>query len=117
MSIDDLLEQTEAMGFKEGYMKGLADLYEREKEAVKRGWSAGHAFASAMHWHSVKDKLPEHETFVLVCTKGYLPRVALAHIRETHYLFLDPDCMRVQFTDITHWQPLPAAPMQEVNND
>lgn len=62
-----------------------------------------------MDWISVKDRLPEKEQFVLCCQKGYVPRVALFHC-DTNYLFLSPDCMRVQFIDITHWMPLPESP-------
>ncbi len=62
-----------------------------------------------MKWISVKDDLPVHESFVLCCIKGYMPRVALFHC-DDDYLFLNPDCMRVQFKDITHWMPLPENP-------
>lgn len=61
-------------------------------------------------WISVKDRIPQEGKFVLVCTKGCVPRVALFHNDDPYYYFLSPDCMRVQFKDITHWQPLPEPP-------
>lgn len=61
-------------------------------------------------WISVKDKLPDHESFVLCCIKGYVPRVALFHLGSNDYLFLDVDNMRTQFMDITHWISLPEPP-------
>ena len=61
-------------------------------------------------WISVKDALPEHESFVLCCTVGYVPRVSLFHCSNLDYLFLSPDCMRVQFSGITHWMPIPGHP-------
>jgi hypothetical protein len=61
-------------------------------------------------WINIKDKQPDHETFVLSCSKGYLPRVSLFHLSEKDYLFLNPDCMREQIIGVTHWMPLPKPP-------
>lgn len=60
-------------------------------------------------WISVKDKLPQHESFVLCCTVEHLPRTALFH-SQGDYLFLNPDNMRFQYRGITHWMPLPELP-------
>ena len=64
------------------------------------------------NWISVKNELPKHESFVLVTTLGYIPRVASFHLDNDQYYFLSPDCMRIQFRGITHWMLLPNPPIR-----
>ena len=65
-------------------------------------------------WISVKDKIPEHNQFVLGCSKGGNMIVARCdlHINGQHlldYVFMSTNLTH-QITGITHWMPLPEPP-------
>ena len=64
------------------------------------------------NWISVKEKLPNHNQEVLA-TNGKTISICWADIGSHNYLFMIN--VHNQFTNITHWMPLPELP--ETNND
>ena len=77
-------------------------------------WRAWQARAAQSEWISVEDRLPEIDEFVLVCRnwKGKLvqcvDRIRLYYDREKPKE--EQKWYGFMYSDITHWQPLPAPP-------
>ena len=58
-------------------------------------------------WISVKDRLPEPNTAVLVCRDGYYgSEVAVAVYKDEYLKFITG-------YNVTHWMPLPEPPESE----
>jgi hypothetical protein len=73
--------------------------YEKNKQRLKAGQH------ETSIWHSVEEKLPEHEQFVLV-TNG--KRVVRARLQNNHiWFFSDHSSIGIL---VTHWMPLPKPP-------
>ena len=80
---------------------------------TKRLWSK-----TETSWISVKDRLPEHEQYVLAAVfnrKMQVTRFILdgqPFSEATEYFFMWCD-MHAQLPNVTHWMPLPLPPTKE----
>ncbi|MDU4301786.1 MAG: DUF551 domain-containing protein [Eikenella corrodens] len=81
---------------------------------VHDAWQTWQARASQSEWISVKDRLPEIDEFVLVCRNW---RGKLVQCVDRIRLYYDREKPKEEqkwygfmYSDITHWQPLPAPP-------
>ena len=81
---------------------------------VQDAWQAWQARAAQSEWISVKDRLPEIDEFVLVCRNW---RGKLVQCVDRIRLYYDREKPKEEqrwygfmYSDITHWQPLPAPP-------
>lgn len=65
-------------------------------------------------WINVDDKLPETDTYVLVCLHGKFIRVSYFFEDSHGHWFSSADHIwDIRFSEaITHWMPLPALPEQ-----
>ena len=68
-------------------------------------WQAWQARAAQSEWVSVKDKLPDIETTVLVCNEHGEIFLSWASDVDVFWFFNEEEDNRV-----THWQPLPEPP-------
>jgi Protein of unknown function (DUF551) len=131
MSIDDLLETLEnCLCGKTANYHLCQPCLEKERETNWQNglkviqatltnhdyYKAGCRFTSSMRWHSVKDKLPEFNVNVLVASGDDI-FVAACFDHSIIDEPIDWYTNEGNGVDPTHWQPLPALPMQEVNND
>lgn len=69
-----------------------------------------------MEWISIKRKLPENESPVLVATRRY---ITIAHwiAKESQFDFLSrEDALIMASSEITHWMPLPELPKERHND-
>lgn len=74
-------------------------------EDMFTAWCAANSHAEESKWMSVKDRLPETETSVLVCTeRGYI-FLSWASNEDVFWFYNEDEDDRV-----THWQPLPEPP-------
>ena len=72
---------------------------------VQDAWQTWQARASQAEWVSVKDRLPDPETTVLVCTeRGYIFTSWASNV-DVFWFYGEEEDDRG-----THWQPLPAPP-------
>lgn len=72
---------------------------------VHDAWQTWQARASQAEWVSVKDRLPDTETTVLVCTERGHIFTSWASDVDVFWFYDEEEDDRV-----THWQPLPAPP-------
>ena len=90
----------------------VSDEYSRLGTQYK--WEGWQARAAQSAWISVEDRLPEIDEFVLVCRnwRGKLvqcvDRIRLYYDREKPEE--EQKWYGFMYSDITHWQPLPAPP-------
>lgn len=67
-------------------------------------------------WISVRDKMPEHDQFVLASNKNGIMAVLRCDLHRNGYEIIDYVFMNLsltrQITGITHWQPLPEPPKE-----
>ena len=68
-------------------------------------WEGWQARAAQSEWVSVKDKLPDIETAVLVCNEHGEIFLSWASDVDVFWFYNEEEDNRV-----THWQPLPAPP-------
>jgi len=60
-------------------------------------------------WISVKDRLPEHNQFVLCVGTSKNMAVLRCDLDMNNYVFMFPD-LKHQVKGVTHWMPLPEPP-------
>ena len=105
------IEQERAKFEKNIPESGIANYKQRLKSGeyaydhIKFAWEMWQARAAQSEWMSVKDRLPETETSVLVCTeRGYI-FLSWASNEDVFWFYNEDEDDRV-----THWQPLPEPP-------
>ena len=105
------IEQERAKFEKNIPESGIANYKQRLKSGeyaydhIKFAWEMWQARAAQSEWMSVKDRLPETENSVLVCTeRGYI-FLSWASNEDVFWFYNEDEDDRV-----THWQPLPEPP-------
>ena len=61
-------------------------------------------------WISVKDRLPEEKSEVLIIhyTQTYIGHLRKCSLGDLHFITYDGPCL--DFDNVTHWMPLPLLP-------
>jgi hypothetical protein len=73
------------------------------------------AEAAAPQWISVKDRLPEDISDVLILTKEKELCVGYYRSSDNDWNMYNPCCsFHMELHGVTHWMPLPTAPKEEV---
>ena len=116
----DEKEDLERKAFEEWYYEGVGDKrfpldkYENgcycnpEAENMFSAWCAAKNHAEKSKWISVKDRLPDAETTVLVCNERGEIFSSWASDVDVFWFYLEEDDNRV-----THWQQLPEPPAEQ----
>ena len=72
-------------------------------------------YQAAQQWISVKERLPEDISDVLILSKEKESCVGYYRSSDNDWNMYNPCCsFHMELHGITHWQPLPAAPKEEV---
>ena len=66
-----------------------------------------------MEWISVKDRLPDEETFCLVIAPQSFPKNCIMLVAEFVYGTFYSESSECAMDDVTHWMPLPNPPSNE----
>jgi hypothetical protein len=92
-----------------GYNMWIMDEWRLAEEAFIAGYQA-----AAPQWISVKDRLPENISDVLILSKEKESCVGYYRSSDNDWNMYNPCCsFHMELHGVTHWMPLPEAPKEE----
>lgn len=64
------------------------------------------------HWISVKERLPENDTSVLICACGHRVTAYYNHLKKA-FILTEDENLYYETAAVSHWMPLPEPPKGE----
>lgn len=98
----------------ENHCDRFDDLSQEERKSCIGDFESGAGWERSRNkWISVKDELPVESQIVLAFGDGKIPSWCIyEQNRFMRYIDMTPEvrCYDIEYTEISHWQPLPAIP-------